>query len=232
MTIIIYLASLLGGFLLSLLWKPSHGLLNVLSKIYLWLVLLSVAGSWIFYFAGIKNAMVLDVMTQALKWIGIVAHVLLAYLLGRMLFTLKTIPADARALRPTLNTALWAVGISYGSTFLIATVGKSTNMTGMISFFTQSGYGTWFLYFIMAAETAGAIGVLAHYWLRTGIPATIGLMLVMLGAVYTHWHNGDPFSNSYAAVSLLISGSMLLMLYSLERRVNRLVPKAAFQPLT
>jgi hypothetical protein len=50
-----------------------------------------------------------------------------------------------------------------------------------------------------------------------GIFATVGLALIMLGAVYTHWHNGDPFSDSYSAVSVLISLSLLLFLYFLEK---------------
>jgi hypothetical protein len=74
----------------------------------------------------------------------------------------------------------------------------------------------------MAAETAGAIGVLTNFRLRLGPAATICLMVVMLGAVYTHWHNGDPFSDSYPAVAQLMTGSLLLFLYSRNRNAQRL----------
>jgi uncharacterized membrane protein YphA (DoxX/SURF4 family) len=105
-----------------------------------------------------------------------------------------------------------------GNAFILATYGKSTAMAYMISFFQQSGYAIWFLYFIMTAETAGALGILLHFKLRTGLPATVGLMLIMLGAVYTHWHNKDPFSDSLAAVSQLVNLTMLLLLLFLQRK--------------
>jgi len=84
------------------------------------------------------------------------------------------------------------------------------------AFFQQSGYSIWFLYFIMTAEAAGALGILLHFKLRTGITATAGLMLIMLGAVYTHWHNKDPFSDSLAAVSQFVNLAILLLLYLLQ----------------
>jgi hypothetical protein len=54
-------------------------------------------------------------------------------------------------------------------------------------------------------------------------------MLIMLGAVYTHWHNKDPFSDSLAAVSQLVSLTMLLLLYLLQRK-GRIVAASGDQP--
>jgi uncharacterized membrane protein YphA (DoxX/SURF4 family) len=87
----------------------------------------------------------------------------------------------------------------------------------MIGFFKQSGYAVWFLYFIMAAESLCALGILLHFKLRTGIYAAIGLMAIMLGAIYTHLHNRDPFSDSYAAISELISLMLILLIYYFEK---------------
>ena len=223
MNIILYLGCLLAGCLISVFWKPAYRVADILAKVYLWLALLMAVSFWIFYFAGIKNPATLRIISQELSWAGIVAHVILGYLVTTMAIALKDRSADAGTFRPVLNTTLWGMTITYGNTFLIATVGKSLNMPEMISFFKQSGYALWFLYFIMAAETAGAIGVLSHFKLRMGIQATIGLLLIMAGAVYTHWHNGDPFSDSYAAVAQLITGLLLLTLYFLERKFGRLV---------
>ncbi len=39
-------------------------------------------------------------------------------------------------------------------------IGKLAHDSDMRQFFLQSGYTIWFMYFIMAAETAGAIGLL------------------------------------------------------------------------
>jgi DoxX-like family len=218
MDIIIYLSALLAGFGLSLIWKPDFIRVSNVARFYLWLLLFLAVSTWIFYFAGIKNTTVLDVMRQSLKWLGTLGRLCLGYLVGRLALELKNIATT------TLKLTLLALSIWVGNSFILATVGKSLNLSVMKDFFHQSGYAVWFLYFIMTAETLGAIGVLSHFKLRMGIPATIGLAVIMLGAVYTHWHNGDPFSDSYAAVSQLISESMLLFLYYLEGRVRRYSP--------
>ena len=70
MNIIIYLGGLMAGFLVSLFWKPARQVVALLSKIYLWLVLLSVVSIWIFYFAGINNATALRAISQELNWAG------------------------------------------------------------------------------------------------------------------------------------------------------------------
>jgi putative oxidoreductase len=218
MDIIIYLSALLAGFGLSLIWKPDFIRVSNVARFYLWLLLFLAVSTWIFYFAGIKNTTVLDVMRQSLKWLGTFGRLCLGYLAGRLALETKNIATT------TLKLTLLALSIWVGNSFILATVGKSLNLSVMKDFFHQSGYAIWFLYFIMTAETLGAIGVLSHFKLRMGIPATIGLAVIMLGAVYTHWHNGDPFSDSYAAVSQLISESMLLFLYYLEARARRYSP--------
>ena len=50
----------------------------------------------------------------------------------------------------------------------------------------------------------------------------MGLVLIMLGAIYTHLHNRDPFSDSYAAISELISLMLILLIYYFEK----LAPKS------
>ena len=223
MNIIIYLSALLVGFGLSIFWKPGYKWVNKLAKFYLWLVVLLAVSTWIYYFTGIKNGTALQVMSLALNWLGAIAHLSLGYLLGRLAMGIQHLSTSDAAFPATLHTTLWALSIAVGNSFLVTTVGKSLNMGIMIAFFKQSGYALWFLYFIMTAETAGAIGILSHFRLKLGVPATAGLALIMLGAVYTHWHNGDPFSDSYAAVAQLISQSLLLYLYYLERRTKNLI---------
>ena len=211
MDLIIYVCTLLVGFGVSLFWIPGYPWVEKPARLYLWLVLLWVVTIWVYYFAGIKNTTVLQVMGPAIKWVASAAHLILGYLVGRLAMDRNT------SSRTALNITLLALSISVGNTFLVATVGKSVNFPYMTSFFMQSGYAIWFLYFIMIVETLGAIGVLTHFKLKMGIFATVGLALIMLGAVYTHWHNGDPFSDSYSAVNVLISLSLLLFLYFLEK---------------
>ena len=64
------------------------------------------------------------------------------------------------------------------------------------------------------------IGVLLHFKLKTGPLATAGLMLIMIGAMYTHRHNNDPFSDSYAALSQFMTLGIMLILFYFEREVN------------
>ncbi len=86
----------------------------------------------------------------------------------------------------------------------------------MRQFFLQSGYTVGFMYFIMAAETLGAIGLLLR---RTVLPAAVGLMAIMAGAIRTHAHNGDPFSDSLEAVHLLILLACIVTIRLLRNRV-------------
>jgi hypothetical protein len=235
MDIIIYLGALLAGCGLSLIWKPDFNRVSNLGRFYLWLLLFLAVSTWIYYFAGIKNVAVLHVMGQSLKWLGSLGRLCLGYLVGRLALEIKNITTSdavgpgasdpvAGPFRATFKLTLLALSIWVGNSFILATVGKSLNLSDMIAFFHQSGYAVWFLYFIMTAETLGAIGVLSHFRLRMGVPATIGLAVIMLAAIYTHWHNGDPFSDSYAAVSQLISQSVLLFLYYLEGRFRPYSP--------
>ena len=211
MIVLMYLGLLLAGFLLSLPWKPAAAAVMRLATVLFVVNCVIGASLWAYYFLGIKNTTVLQVMAVGMQWLGRLGNLVYGYLWGCLLFR------DGYPKR-VFSRVLWAASILSANEFILATVGKSTAMTQMITFFHQSGYAVWFLYFIMAAETAGGIGILLHFRLRTGIAATIGLLLIMLGAVYTHWHNGDPFSDSYAAVEQLIGLSALLALFLRERR--------------
>jgi putative oxidoreductase len=92
---------------------------------------------------------------------------------------------------------LKGICLSVSISFFAIQIGKASNDAEMRQFFLGSGYSIWFMYFIMAAEVLGSIGLLT---LKTVIPAASGLIVIMLGAIYTHYHNGDPFSDSLEAV--------------------------------
>ena len=96
---------------------------------------------------------------------------------------------------------LWGLSLSVSLSFICTEIGKAAHDADMRQFFLQSGYSVWFLYFIMVAETCGAIGLLFP---RTLLPAAFGLSFIMAGAIRTHVHNRDPFSDSLEAVHLLV----------------------------
>jgi uncharacterized membrane protein YphA (DoxX/SURF4 family) len=214
MQLLIFISPIIIGGLLSLIMKPKVELVYKLAVGYIILAIFISMDVWIFYFAGIKNASLIKMLPFIMSWGGILGHFVLGYLI-------VNIAMNNNRLRKTISAALLAISILTANLFLVATVGKSMNMPYMISFFKQSGYAIWFLYFIMIAEVFGGLGILLHFKLRTGSLAAAGLAIIMLGAVYTHWHNKDPFSDSYAAVGQLISLSLMFLIYYFEQQANR-----------
>ena len=106
------------------------------------------------------------------------------------------------------------------ASFLAADVAKSAHDAEMRQFFLESGYTVWFLYLITTAEALGAVLLFVS---KTTVPAAFGLTIIMLGAIYTHFHNGDPFSDSLDALRLLILLICIIALSLLRRKVsNRL----------
>ena len=79
----------------------------------------------------------------------------------------------------------------------------------MRQFFQASGYPVWSMYAVMAVESLSAVALLIP-WLRTAA-ATV-LALVMLGAIATHAHNGDPFGDSLDALRMLLAVACILLL--------------------
>ncbi|MBS1530963.1 MAG: DoxX family protein [Bacteroidetes bacterium] len=224
MDILIILGLLIAGCLLNFIAEPGFGTANVVSRLYLVFSIVLAGTVWIYYFAGIKNAATLNVLNILLQYGGYLSRLLLGFLTGNILVKIwhKDGVNDRSGLKAIIRTTLWAISIAIANSYLVATVGKSQNMPYMIGFFKQSGYAIWFLYFIMAAESLCALGILLHFKLKTGIYASLGLVVIMLGAVYTHLHNRDPFSDSYAAISELISLILLLLIYYFEK----LTPKS------
>ena len=92
---------------------------------------------------------------------------------------------------------LWAITMINGFGFIIETGYKLKNLDDLVDQFRHYGYARWFLYFIIITETMGGIGILLHFKLKTGPAAALGLMLIMLGVVYSNWHVNDPFAFSY-----------------------------------
>ena len=182
--------------------------------------------TWIFYFTGIKDADLLKVLGIFLQVINMLAHAVPGYLMCFIILHLQrlTSQVESDGLKAVTRLTRWAISISIANTFFVATAGKSQNMPYMLDFFRQSGYATWFLYFIMIVEPLGALGILLHYKLKTGLFAACGLVLIMLGAVYTHWHNREQFSDSHAAVIQILNLSILLFVYYLEKQISRKHP--------
>ncbi|MDB5134033.1 MAG: DoxX family protein [Mucilaginibacter sp.] len=222
MQILIFIGLFILGGLLNFIINLKASSVGRVAKGYIYLALLLSINVWIFYFLGIKSTIVLNILSSIMSWGGMVGHLILGYLMGNILFALEQAetPSDNYPIKEINRLTLWGLSILTGNLFILATVGKMRGFAEMTAFFTTSGYGIWFLYFIMSAEALGGLGILLHFKIKTGPVATTGLMLIMLGAVYTHWHNKDPFSDSYAAVMQFITLSLILILYYFEKRAN------------
>jgi hypothetical protein len=218
MSFILLIAAFVTGGALNYMVKPDTRFAGRVAAGYLYMVLLLAAGGWLLYFAPVKSPVITAVLSFIIDWGKPAGRLLLGYL---AVYILLVVMRDGQQvavypLKKVTRLTLWAVTILTGNTFLLAAVGKATNFVEMASFFCASGYALWFLYIIMALESLGAIGVLLHFKFKTGPLAAAGLMLIMIGALYTHRHNNDPFSHSYAAVSQFITLSFMMVIYCFE----------------
>lgn len=93
--------------------------------------------------------------------------------------------------------------------FLTIEIGKLGHDADMRAFFVQSGYPVWFMYSVMAGEILGSLGLFLK---ATLVPSASFLFLMMCGAVFTHWRNGDPLSDSTDALHLLIMVACIALL--------------------
>ena len=150
-------------------------------------------------------------------WIVIGVGISTALLLALRTATgLRLLESDA--LRAFLASAYVLRGLCFSVAvlFVCTEIGKLAHDAEMRQFFLQSGYAVWFMYFIMAAETAGAIGLFVP---RMRLPAALGLIAVMAGAIATHARNHDPFSDSLEALHLLILLGCIVVIGLLRRTI-------------
>jgi hypothetical protein len=218
MIILIYLVLLTTGGLLNYAIKPNIRVIYGVAVAFLCISMLLCADYWLYYFGGIRSAFIHNLLLFIQTPGELLGHLLTGYLLINILFALR----DEDKVYPSQKITymvLWGISILTANMFMIFTMGKAQHLCSMSSFFRASGYANWFLYFIMIAETLGALGILLHFKLKTGIVATTGLMLIMIGALYTHCHNRDPLPDSYDAVMQFITLALLQVGYYFEKRV-------------
>ena len=127
------------------------------------------------------------------------------------------VASDATRSFVTSPYLLRGLCLSVAISFICTEIGKVAHDADMRQFFVQSGYPAWFLYFIIVAETAGAVGLLVP---KTILPAALGLSLIMTGAIRTHLHNHDPFSDSLEALHLLMLLTCIVLIRQLRSRVQ------------
>jgi len=222
MVLIIFVVLLLAGVWISLLGKFQPATVIRLSRYYFFITLLIALLYWVFLLTSVENSHAEKLSKLLLDYAKYPANVLIGFLTFYLFRSVHS--GSYAASRPILKTisrlTLWGISILTGNIFLIATVGKLFNLTSMRDFFISSGYSVWFLYFIMVVETLGGLGILLHFKYKMGPYAAAGLIIIMAGAIYTHWHNRDPFSDSYSATAVLLNLLLLEMNYYLAKPIR------------
>lgn len=107
-----------------------------------------------------------------------------------------------------------ALCLSVALAFVGAGLAKAFYLDGMITFFTHSGYATAFLRFIIGIEVFGGAALLVSW---AALPVIFGLTIDMIGAVYTHVHNGDPLNDSTGAIAMLMRIIAILVVWALGK---------------
>jgi putative oxidoreductase len=111
----------------------------------------------------------------------------------------------------TRNTIAWILQALLAFAFTASGINKFLHLDTTVSGFTSMGFPGWFTYLIAGAEVLGGIGLLL---LRTVRPAALGLLIIMLGAVYLHATKipGGLLPNGLPAIALLVLLCVVLVL--------------------
>ncbi|MBB6023764.1 putative membrane protein YkgB [Paenibacillus sp. JGP012] len=95
----------------------------------------------------------------------------------------------------------------------------SANPMQVEAFTNVYRYGTSFMYVVGAIEILSAIGLLIGYWKSRLVPVFSGLLvIVMAGAVFTHFKSGQGFDVAVAPLVLLLLAAVVLVG---ERRMKK-----------
>ncbi|GAB3573472.1 DoxX family protein [Hymenobacter daeguensis] len=115
------------------------------------------------------------------------------------------------------NIIAWILQALLAALFIFSGGHKLMDLPGTMKMFESMGLPGWFAGLIGGAEVLGGIGLLVP---RTVRPAALGLIVVMIGAVYMHATKipGGLAKGVPAIVALLL----LVVVYLLRRPAARL----------
>lgn len=109
----------------------------------------------------------------------------------------------------------WVVRIIQGllviGFFLFGFMKLSANPMQVDAFTNVYGYGLGFMYVVGVVEVIAAIGLLIGFWKKNLIMIFSGLIIVvMAGAVFTHFQAGQGFGAAMPSIILLILAIIVL----------------------
>lgn len=112
----------------------------------------------------------------------------------------------------TRNTIAWILQGLLAFAFTASGINNFLHIDTTVGMFGSMGLPAWFAYFIAGTEVLGGIGLLVPRFVR---PATLGLILIMLGAVFMHATKiPGGLAKGVPAITLLV---LLFVLLALRR---------------
>lgn len=81
------------------------------------------------------------------------------------------------------HTIAWILQVLLALAFVASGTNKLLHLDGTVHMFAQLGLPGWVAYVVAGAEVLGGIGLLVPRLVR---PASMGLLLIMAGAVFMH----------------------------------------------
>ena len=111
------------------------------------------------------------------------------------------------------NILAWIFQILVALAFIGSGANKFVHLADTVKGFVGMGYPSWFPYLIGGAEVLGGIGLLIPRFTR---PAAVGLMIIMVGAAFTHATKipGGLLPKGIPALALLV---LLVVIFLLRR---------------
>jgi uncharacterized membrane protein YphA (DoxX/SURF4 family) len=115
------------------------------------------------------------------------------------------------------NIIAWILQVLLAASFIFAGAQKLMHLDSTMGMFGSLGLPGWFGGFIGVAEVLGGVGLLVP---RTVRPAALGLIVIMIGAVFMH---ATKIPGGIAkGVPAIVSLVLLVVVYLLRRPVARL----------
>ncbi len=120
----------------------------------------------------------------------------------------------------------YTIKIFLVSFFIVPGLMNISDQPSIINAFNRFGYEDSFRYFIGLCEILGALGIVIGAYINRWLPilAGIGLSIIMLGAIYSHFIVSDPLLKIIPSTTSILLLTLYLKLeynFSFDRSVTQ-----------
>lgn len=109
------------------------------------------------------------------------------------------------------TTISWVLQVLIGLALIFSGANKFLHLTDTVAMFSKLGLPAAITYLVAGGEVLGGIGLLVPRFVR---PAALGLIIIMIGAVFMHATKipGGLVPNGFPALGLLLGLVVILLL--------------------